>query len=293
MNKKIDQKLFTLRILRKWYVVLIGTVVGALLVGGPYTLSKTTLVKPNYIADIKMHIEYVKDADGNDCDYINYYTWTDYVTSDWMMDALGDLDGMTREDVRSSLSAVMEADLRVMDFLVTTKSMEKSNRIRDRLLEVLPEKMVELPEVESTFLITVKDTKADYGFVFIARSFIFGAILGFFFSLWGLWIKTVLDDSVFIPELFAKETGLRILESAQGKEVFIDKALPTLPAEGPVTLSILCNANNGKAIDWAIENLREKGIEVSGVMFRETDRKLYNAYYVATKFPNPFLKADV
>lgn len=293
MNKKIDQKLFTLLILRKWYVVLIGTIVGVLLVGGPYTLSKTTLVKPDYVADIKMHIEYVKDADGNDVDYINYYTWTDYVTSDWMMEALGDVGGLSTQEVRSSLSAVMEADLRVMDFLITTKSAEKSNLIRDRLLEVLPGKMEELPEVESTFLITIKETVPDYGFVFIARSFIFGAILGFFFSLWGLWIKTVLDDSVYIPELFAKETGLSILESAKSTEVLIDRKCPDLPQNGPVTLSILCNANNGKAIDWTLLMLSEQGILVDGVIFRNVDEKLKASYYAGTKFPNPFLKADV
>lgn len=304
-TNEFDGKLFCLLLLKKWKTVIIATLIGVIILGVPYILSKTVVGNFNYRSEVTVHVEYGEDSSGQMYDYINFYTWKDWIGSDKFIEYFrGFYPGNeTDELLKSFLDADIEADQRVVTFIVTTKDPHNSDMIASTLKDCIEEFLLEIPEVKSAEVIDVTDACKYFVYDNKVQVCVLGALIGFFVSIFALWLTYLLDDSVYIPEKFAKESRLceikkedeksdnKVAKISVGRK--FDKTKASLEevvnsdAE-EVILLIESGAHNGKAIGYVLGKLEKK--KVMGFTLVNPDEKLIKAYYAGTNFPNPFMK---
>ena len=298
MDKPFNLKLFTIRLVFNFYKVIIGTVVGALLIGVSYYLVNVTFGDaPDYEGRVIAHEEYRVDEYGNQSDYINDYTWNEWVRTDSFTDILSDsLDSKySSDELKTMLSADVPADLRTVYVYVTGKDAGAVTEVTNKVPDALLSFSSELYEVAETEIMDVKEATVKSRDVRVANAFILGAVLGFIISILIMAGLYILDDSVYIPLLFEEEYGIGMtLEGTEeGTIIEIDKSIPEIPdieSDEAVILKITSGAHNGKIIDYVVNEVEKQGMEVSGAVLMNPDRKLIKAYFATSKFPNPFMK---
>lgn len=291
-DNHFDNKLFTLLLIRKWKTVLIFTILGALILGVPYALSRTVIGNFNYRGEVTVHVEYAEDSAGNQMDYINYYSWQTWITSDVFLDDMEAAGLIDRETERDMLSAYVGSDVRIVTFTVTGKNASRVEELTNNLNGFIAGELGAIvSEINNAEVI-----KSDYlGKYFVYNSIpevtVFGALLGLIAGIILSWIMVILDDSLYIPGLFEKESGLKELKEPQDKEFIIDRKLP-LPGtlENGITLVIKAGAHNGKLIEFVLNECEKCGITIKGFRVMDTDEKLVRAYYKPSVFPNLFMR---
>lgn len=292
-----DGKLFTLLLLRNYKKVLIAILLGALIIGVPYTLSKTVIGNFTYRSEITVHVDYGEDSAGNMYDYINFYTWGQWITSDnfvaTIVEEYGLQTSVSEEDLKKSLGATVPADQRVVVFTVTTDNRGKTDLIAAAVADSIIDLVTSINEVESATLLSRSETVKYFVYKNIPQAFVFGALTGLFVSVFALWVTFLLDDSVYIPELFEKETGLKVSDETSECEVVVERKLPDLSdIKDGLTLSVKCGAHNGKAVGYVIHECEKRGITIKNARLLDVDGKLVAAYYRGSKFPNPFMNGQ-
>ncbi len=294
-DASFDGKLCTLLLLRSWKTILLGTILGALIVGIPYTLSKTVIGNFTYRSDVTVHVEFGEDTAGNAYDYINYYTWGQWIDGDEYNEKLiSEYNlGISAEELKGYLDAEVPADQRVVVFVVATHDKALTDKIAAAISESIIEYVTAIKEVDKAQVISCSPAVKYFVFKNIPQSFVFGAIIGFFASGLCTWLLILLDDSVYIPELFERKTGLRIVTESKGTTLKIAGKIPDMDSIGEsVTLDILCGGRNGKIIDYVLHELKKKNVTVEGVVLTGKDEKLIKKYYAAGTFSGIFLKEE-
>ena len=292
-KESFDGKLFTLLLLRKWKRVVLFTVLGALILGVPYVLSKTIIGNFDYRATITVHVTYGEDSAGNEYDYINYYGWGEWITADAFTESLIKEYNLSVSDseLKEALDAAVPADLRIVVFSVTTKDRAKTDTIATAVNDKLIAYIEAIPEVEAAEI--MEKTTAEKYFVYNnpVQVFTLGAILGFVIGMVFYWLMFLLDDSVYIPELFEREWGVSLSGEKKEGELFIDRKRPEIPDNtGSISLCIKAGAHNGKAVSYVFHECEKRGITIESIRLEDTDERLIEAYYRGNRFPNPFLK---
>lgn len=294
MNKNIyDSKLFTMLLLGKWKRIVLGAILGALIIGIPYTLSKTVIGNFNYRGEAVVHVEYGEDSSGKMYDYINFFTWGQWITSDKYLDNVISSYNLSvdKETLQASLGAEVLADQRMVNFTVTTKDKELTAQILDAVSDSVTDMILEIPEVKSAELIDVIEAEKYFVYKSIPQSFVFGFIVGLFVAVLIVWIGIILDDSVYIPKLFEAETGIPLTEEESDNEIVIGKDIPDLGnLKDGVILVIEAGAKNGKAVDYVISECKAANISIKGARITNTDDKLIKSYYKSTTLGNLFMK---
>lgn len=295
-KESFDGKLFTLLLLKKWKTVFVVTILAALIVGVPYTLSKTVMGTFDYRCELTVHLEYGEDSSGQMYDYINFYTWNQWITSDKYIDALMskyNFSSMcTKEDIRDALGAEVRADQRVVVFTIDTNNPKKTSVIGAAVWDSLKEFIMAIPEVKSVEIITITEPFRYFVYKSIPQAFVFGGILGFFLSIFCIWLASLLDDSVYIPELFERDYKVTLADEKSENELLVERERPTIPDCEELSLCIECGAHNGKAVGYVFHECEKRGITIKSVRLSNVDEKLVKAYYMGSKFPNPFLKDE-
>lgn len=293
-NNTFDGKLFTLLLLKQWKKVLIWTILGALLVGVPYFLSKTVIGNFDYRAEISVHVEYGEDTAGNKLDYINYYTWGQWITSDAYVDGLISEYGLKAEKdmMKTYLGAQVPADQRMVVFTVVTKNKGLTDTIASAINDSVVDFIIQnIAEVENASVINVSPAVKYFIYNNTPQAFVFGALMGFSVSVFAIWVCFLLDDSVYIPELFEKETGLRVVDEKSDNELIVSDRRPEMAdVKDGVTLVVKCGSHNQKAINYVLHECKKRGVTVKNARLEDLDLRLIEAYYRGSKFPNPFMK---
>lgn len=292
-DNRFDNKLFTLLLIRKWKTVLIFALLGAILFGVPYALSRTVIGSFNYRGEVTVHIEYAEDSAGNQMDYINYYSWQTWIGSDEFLDDM-EAAGLVQKDTeRSMLSAYVGSDVRLVTFTVTGKNADRVKELTNVLSGFVSSELVSIvPEVKEAKVINTEYLGKYFVYNSIPQVTVFGLIVGLIVGIIFSWIMVILDDSLYIPGLFSGETGLKELEDAEGTtELVIDKDIPDIKdVTGSVLLVINAGARNGKIIGRVIDECAHKGIEIKGFKAAGLDEKLVKAYYRPANFPGLFMR---
>ena len=289
-----DSKLFTLLLLKNIKKVVLGTLIGAFIIGIPYLLSKTVIGTFNYRSEITVHVEYGEDSSGKMYDYINFYTWGQWIRSDRYIESLYRDYGMdisiSEDRLKNALGAEVLADSRVVVFTVTTTNAGRTDMIASAVSDSITDFVYTIPEVKSAELLSVTPAVKYFVYKNIPQAFVFGGIMGLFVTLFGLFIIYILDDSVYIPELFEKAYRIPVGDETTGNEIRIERERPDLTdVKGPVTLVIRCGAHNGKILGYVIHECQKQNIEIKNARLEGLDEKLVNAYYKGTVFPGLFM----
>lgn len=303
MNDRLDLKLLLLRMIKGFYKPLIGALIGALLIGIPYTIVNVILAEdPDYRMRVTYHVEYSEDSAGNSLDYINEFTWGEWVDTDVFMDALSQRLGgnYDKEFLRQAVNATLETDARLPEIDVTTKDPSLTQEIAEavaKINSVLDEHILEIKSSEVVFIDEyAKEVDQD---IRVLNAFILGAVLGFVFTLFGMLILYIIDDSIYVPlqfkerYSFAMEVEGEESTKSEGTEIYIGRELKEFPerfTDNKAVLKIEAGAHNFKLLEAVIYELEDNGVEITKAILMKPDKRLIKAYMASTKLPNPFVK---
>ena len=298
MTDRFDLKLFLLRFIRKIYVPAVGAVIGALIVGGIYLFVQLVVKPAQYRERVVIHQELHYDDWNGQYTYINGYTWNQILGMDWVTEKVSEnlSNSVPADEIRNYISSDLLSDTRVIYFYVTTGSVEKTKEVFGAfipVLKTLPDSLGEIDDL--TILDTSKEPERVNNTENFVRAVILGAVLGLCIAAFILSILIIVDDSVYIPQLFEEKYGIdcEYFDAALPEGVsVISKSIPDISEclDGNNALYIEAAANNGKIVDYVLHELKKKNITVSRAYITKPVNWIIKGYYAAKKFPNPFVK---
>lgn len=213
-KEPFDMRLFWLLCIRRLWVILAGALAGLALVGGIYYVKNVTFggVIP-YTMDSKYYLEYAVDpSDQQTYSYFAAYTWNDLLKSEAMVEEmLGELSvPMTREELTASFEADLISDLRIC-YIHTTNEDEEKVREIDRVaglaITAIGERQKELLEVS---LLDREQPRLAIPDLRTLRACMLGAVLGAFFTLFGLGLYEILEERIQVPGTLARRYGVPV-----------------------------------------------------------------------------------
>ncbi len=238
-KEPFDLRLLVLWGLRRIWIVILGTVLGALIVGGGYYLwngvitgkkqySVTTMYEVVYGSDPKTQYEYT---------YINDFTWNQLVTTDLFLDMLkeqaedegGAVAALLKEESFQQhperyLAADLPSDLRMPTTTVTTKDRKLSvalNRAVQGAMEALGQYKLEIQRI------MVADTKEPVLVDNTPRTLqasVLGAVSGTLFVLFMLFCCYCMREGIWVPETFTFRFKIPMLGAVAASETTLLEA---------------------------------------------------------------------
>ncbi len=316
-DRGADLKLMSLLLIKRIWIVIVGTALGAAVCGGIYFLCHVVYAPAReYEAVSKLYLTFAADDDGDAYQYYNGYTWNDLMGTepilDYAMEQLTDVSDLTREDVREAVTADILSDIRVLTVTVRTKDQALTDRIiraEEASLLHFAETMVEFDKIEvidhgvSALVVVESQTK---------RAVLLGAALGLFLTLFGMWIYMILDDAVYVPAQVEERFGCPVLgvELQRDKEwrrqeleanvsykagknpVYLDMSVTdaevltdydALRSSSGVILRIPYGQKIGTLIESRIRDLKIQECPLAGAVITGGDDRLYHAYYAGRR----------
>ncbi len=298
MTDRFDIKLFLLRLLRKFHILLMGAVLGGILIGGGYAVKKLVIDKPLYQTRIVAHEDLYFDTEIGQYTYINRYTWNEIVAMDWITDEISEnLSGKySSDEISALLTAEVPSDSRIVYVYVTSEDKEKTAEVAKATVPVIESVSDKLPEIQDVLIMDVYETpkKVDNA-KYLLRACILGAVLGLLAALFGRSVYILMDDSIYIPELFEKKYGIET-ETFDGNipegALVLDKSLPDLTgiSEGETEVYVVSGAHNGKIVEHVLYELKKRNVKVTKAYLTNAKIWLIKGFYAGTRFPDPFMK---
>ena len=214
-KETMDYKLFWLRFVKKIWIIVVATVLGALIVGVPYYLVNITFgPAPSYKVVSEYYLDYAEDSSGKTYDYFNYYTWSEIANTD---EFIGLLKKHLPEDVllddatlRAYTDATVESDTRYLYTIALTKNADTSLKIARAMENAILEFGNIQKELKSVKVITMpQNAKETYPDVRAVRAFILGALIGLFIGAIGVSAYIICDSSVYLPNVMEKRYKIK------------------------------------------------------------------------------------
>ena len=298
MTDRFDLKLFLLRFIRRFYVLFIGALAGAVVVGGIYLFVQLVVKPAQYRERVVVHQELHYNDKTGQYTYLNGYTWNQVLAMDWITEDVSKLlsGSISSDEIAGYITAEMLSDSRVVYIYVTTGSYETTDSVFNALVPVLLTIPDKLGELDDMLVIDSSDAPEKVNHINdIVRALILGAILGLFTGAFLLSFSIITDDSVYIPMLFEEKTGITcecLPEGSAGSVNAIAKEIPDMSIySGPETdIYILSGSRNGKVVQYVIRELDKRGIKIRKAFLVGPVKWIIKGYYACTRFPNPFMK---
>ena len=216
-EERVDYKLFRLRFVKKIWLILVATILGALVVGVPYYLVNVTFGEgPSYKIVSEYYLDYAQDGSGKTYDYINYYTWSTIADTDEFIRILkAELPEkmfVSEETLRSYTDATVESDTRYLFTTVVTEHPDKTVRIARAMERAIETFAKSQKEFQSVKVVTAPlEAERTYPDVRPVRALVLGAVLGLFVGLVGVCVFLICDSSVFLPSTIEKRYKVKAL----------------------------------------------------------------------------------
>lgn len=213
-KEPFDMRLFVLLCLRRLWVVLAGAVTGLVLVGGIYYLKNVTLggVIP-YVVDSKYYLEYAVDpSDQQAYSYFVSFTWNDLLKSDSLVEEMLEemKIPMTARELTDSFTAELMSDLRVCYIHTIHKDAETAgeiDRVTGQAMAAICSRQKELKEIS---LISRGQPQLAVPEMRTFQACVLGIVLGIFFSVFGLGIRVMLEEKIYVPGTLAWRYGIPV-----------------------------------------------------------------------------------
>ena len=211
-KESFDTRLFVLRCLKKWKLVIISALVGAVILGGGYYVKNVVLAdKLGFTVINKYYIEYAVDPDvGDRYSYFEAYTFNDWMKSDVYVPGMVEKLSvpMTEEEFITYYQATLAADLRMPYLTVTYPDPDVALEISDLLTEAMTDFASNQKEIDTITRVDVAGPTLEIRDIRTARAFVLGAVLGTFIAMVGIALVLVLDEKIYVPETFTKRYGI-------------------------------------------------------------------------------------
>ena len=216
-KEAIDYKLFWLRFAKKIWLVATATILGALLVGGPYYFVNVIMGEgPSYKIVSEYYLDYAEDGSGATYDYFNYYTWSEIADTDEFIgilrEELPEEMFASADTLRKYTDATVESDTRYLMTTVLTEHPDKTIEIARAMERAILKFAEEQKEFVSVKVVTAPvDAEKTYPDVRPVRAVILGAVLGLFVGLVGVCAYIICDSSIFLPNMVEKRYKIKAL----------------------------------------------------------------------------------
>lgn len=257
-REPLDTRLCLIRLIRKWWLLLLMTILGAVLFGGIYFVTHVVYGPAReYTAESEFYIEY-KNAVTQEQQYTYYNkeTWESLIHTDVFMDeimaaveAQASVDpALTKQAARESIFATLLTDVRIVHVTVTANTSEQAMLLTKALEPAFVkfgEIQREIDEIRPILIaeeaaLTVVDNRT-------VRACILGAVVFAAFTLFFMYLYVVLDTSIYIPIEFERRFGIPMeLPGEAGRDA--GDSLNTMDSSEGMDSKIL--ADSKEAVDW-------------------------------------------
>ena len=232
-KEPFDLRLLVLWGLRRIWIVILGMVLGALILGGGYDLWNGVITgEKQYAVTTMYEVVYGSDPKtGYEYTYINDFTWNQLVTTDLFLEMLkeqGEKEGgrvaaLLQEESflqhpKNYLAADLPSDLRMPTTTVTTTDRELSvalNRAVQGAMEALGEYKL---EIERIMVADTKEPTLVDNTPRTVQASILGAVSGALFVLFILFCHYCMSEGIWVPETFTFRFGIPMLGAIAASE---------------------------------------------------------------------------
>lgn len=277
-SEPFDLRLFSLRLFRKSWVLLLAAVLGAVLIGGPYFLAKVTFgPAKEYEAVTDFYIDYAVQETGEMYTYINSHTWNqlmqDDIFTDKILTGMSGMDvgsvslaemekaaGITKKELQGYLYATMLSDTRIVTTTVTTNSTELTMKINQALIQAMygfGEEQKEIADVR--ILHEPAEAELVVADVRTFRACMLGAVIFVFVAALYMLLYYVLDDAIYVPSTFERRYGIPMLGTIYSPE------LPVIAGRLLKGKTILASVYKKEDLEQVRAALQERGVETTGI----------------------------
>jgi len=223
-KEPFDVKLNLMLLAKKWWVLLVSSILGVLLVGGPYFLKHVVYAPAReYEMVLDFKIDYAENSAGEEYTYFNQSTWYQLLKDDVFTDKVLQylqaddhaivedttdpdmVEPLTKEGIRSFMEGTLLSDTRIVTATVRTHNPELTAQVADALEKAFYDFGEETREIDAIHTwqkpeeatLVVRDVR-------LFRACMLGLILFDFVTLLVMLCKAVLDDSIYVPYTFEK-----------------------------------------------------------------------------------------
>lgn len=292
-REPLDTRLCLIRLIRKWWLLLFMTVLGAVLFGYIYFLTHMVYgPAQEYVAESEFYIEY-KDAVTQEQQYTYYNkeTWESLIHTDIFMDEVMAVveaqvpvdPALTKEVVRESIFATLLTDVRIVHVTVTTNSPEQAMLLTKALEPAFVkfgETQREIDEIRPILIpdqasLTVVDDRT-------VRACILGAVVFAAFTFFFMYLYAVLDTSIYIPMEFERRFGMP-MELPDKKEIEAFDVLESVytreQEDGSWVLYVKSGGHNRTLVEKTLRDMKREGKTISRVVLARPNPKIIKWYY--------------
>lgn len=262
-KEKVDYRLFFLRMLKKWWMLPVFVLAGSVVIGGLYTFFKLVVGPGRLYRDTTLYYcDFAMDEE-KEYEWFNHYTWEALATADPLVDVIYDELGgsLSKEEIRSYVSATIESDVRVLYTYTDTYDKELSVNVDEAVQKAVIKFGENQKEFNSISPIKSDDvnTLTDISRIKVLNAFILGGLIGLLASIlvWSLFFAN--DSSVYVPKTMEERYGIPSLTALSMKE-FEASAKAILAGKRKVSLIAL--KEEAGCLKPVTEKLAAMGYEV-------------------------------
>ncbi len=288
-KEPFDLKLNLMLLAKKWWVLLVSSILGVLLVGGPYFIKHVVYAPAReYEMVLDFKIDYAENSAGEEYTYFNQSTWYQLLKDDVFTDKVlqylqaddhaivedtteSDMvEPLTKEDIRSFMEGTLLSDTRIVTATVRTHNPELTAAVADALEKAFYDFGKETKEIDvihtwqkpEQATLVVRDVR-------LFRACMLGLILFDFVTLLVMLCKAVLDDSIYVPSTFEKRYQIPMVGIIQKQDSglvyssgFEEMTKKYLPNKKVVAITM----NEGIDEDEVRKAFQEKGLILCGIV---------------------------
>lgn len=297
-KEPFDVKLNLMLLAKKWWVLLVSSILGVLLVGGPYFLKHVVYAPAReYEMVLDFKIDYAENSAGEEYTYFNQSTWYQLLKDDVFTDKVlanlqadnhviadnasgSDGASLTKDDVKGFMEGTLLSDTRIVTATVRTHNPELTAQVADALEKAFYDFGKETKEIDiihtwqkpEQATLVVRDVR-------LFRACMVGLVLFDFVTLLVMLCMAVLDDSIYVPYTFEKRYQVPMLgclaktengyRATKQMNVFSKHII-----KGAVTLVLVDEIENTEGIK---AELIKQGISVEEIISIRIDSALLDA----------------
>ncbi len=232
----MDGKRFALCLFRKIWVLAAVAVSSAAAAAGLYLLVTVALAgPPEYEVFSQYRIYFDDEKYGEIKDYYNAYTWGEIMKTDQVLDFVMEAlpEGITREQVKESVSVGAMSDIKIMPLTITTQAAALSETIAEAYVYGLDRFGHSIEGLDGMDCWLVEPARRVERGTKAVNAAAAGLLLGALAAFLGMAVAYCLDDSFYLEEDFAQRYPYPVLGVILSgrKEVSEEKALEEKSSE--------------------------------------------------------------
>ena len=291
-TREIDLRRLWRQFLRRFWIVIVATIVGAVAGFGIYVLySNVKSGNTTYRIRNDYYMTFNLEEFPNGVDYYNAYTWDGMLRDDPIVNKALETDpSLTKQQILDSVTGEILGDYRILTVVVTGTDKELVQRISDAYKVALPAFADVIDMLKSIDIWTDAEIEVYDAYTREPNAAFLGGLIGLLVSLFAVLMYGIFDDAIYterdwrirypqIPYLGKRDTdeyntnrshllrydGNYIELSADQFKFDLDEFDRMRKADG-VILKLRPGRDITEAMDKVVYTLEKQGINVVGVM---------------------------